>query len=221
MEQRESLIFYRSFYEAIKELPLEQQWEVYNAIFEYWLDFNEIKLEWIPKIVFTLIKPQLQANRKKYLNWKKQKTNKSEAKVKQNISKSEAKHKQNISKTQGNVNDNDNVNKNDNKNDNKETKKRVSYVSCDNFQLKDVKIEFEKVISYWNEIFEENRQVTETLQKEYILIRKKYSKEDFRKSINWYMNNKLAIKKQEWKFKYLLSPTAFLKNKKNWFESYL
>jgi hypothetical protein len=35
VEKRESLIFYRSFYEAIKELPLEQQGKIYNAIFTF------------------------------------------------------------------------------------------------------------------------------------------------------------------------------------------
>jgi len=102
-DKRESLIFYRSFFEAIKELPSDQQWEVYNAMFEYALNFKEIDLTWIPKVVFTLIKPQLEANRKKYLNGKK-------AKRKQNGSKTEAKQQQAESKTEGNVNDN--VNKN-------------------------------------------------------------------------------------------------------------
>ena len=102
---RDSLIFYRSFYEAMKELPLEQQWEIYNAIFSYWLDFQEVELNWISKTVFTLIKPQLDANIRKYKNGTK-------AKAKQTKSKVEAKGKQNVSKTQGNVNDNvnDNVN---------------------------------------------------------------------------------------------------------------
>ncbi len=43
---RESTVFYRSFYEAIKELDAELQSEVYSAIFEYALNFNEVELIW-------------------------------------------------------------------------------------------------------------------------------------------------------------------------------
>lgn len=32
--QKDSFIFYRSFYEAIKELPKENQLNIYNAILE-------------------------------------------------------------------------------------------------------------------------------------------------------------------------------------------
>lgn len=56
---RDSIIFYRSFHEAIKELDLKSQAIIYNAIFEYSLNFNEIELSGIPKTIFTLIKPQL------------------------------------------------------------------------------------------------------------------------------------------------------------------
>lgn len=63
---RESSIFYRSFYEAVKDLPPENQVEVYTAIFEYALNFKELELTGISKTIFTLIKPQIQANNKKY-----------------------------------------------------------------------------------------------------------------------------------------------------------
>jgi hypothetical protein len=106
---RESTIFYRSFYEAIKELDAETQSKVYSAIFEYALNFNEIEVKGLAKTVFTLIKPQLDANLKRYENGTK-------AKVKQNESKEEAKPKQTKSKVEANVNvnDNQNVNPNDN-----------------------------------------------------------------------------------------------------------
>ncbi len=41
---RESTVFYRSFYEAIKELDADTQAQVYSAIFEYALNFNEVEL---------------------------------------------------------------------------------------------------------------------------------------------------------------------------------
>ncbi len=108
---RESTIFYRSFYEAIKELDAETQSKVYSAIFEYALNFNEVEVKGLAKTVFTLIKPQLDANLKRYENGTK-------AKVKQVVSKQEAKQKQTISKVEANVNVNvnDNVNVNENEN---------------------------------------------------------------------------------------------------------
>lgn len=112
-DKRDSLIFYRSFYEAISELPKETQADVYKAIFEYSLNFNEIEINGLAKTIFTLIKPQLEANNKRFLNGIK-------PKQKQNGSKTEAKEMQVEIKTEGNNNNNvnDNVNNNENNNDN-------------------------------------------------------------------------------------------------------
>lgn len=103
---RNSMVFYRSFYEAICELSPDIQAEVYNAIFSYSLNFLEPELSGMSKTIWFLIKPQLDANIRKFHNGK-------QPKQKQEVSKTEAKQKQNISKIQANVNDN--VNDNDNK----------------------------------------------------------------------------------------------------------
>lgn len=110
---RDSCIFYRSFFEAIKELPKENQADVYNAIFEYSLNFNDVELNGISKTIMTLIKPQLDANIKRFENGNKPKT-------KQEKSIIEAKYKQNISKIEANnnYNENENENKNENENEN-------------------------------------------------------------------------------------------------------
>jgi len=117
---RDSSIFYRSFYEAIKELPKNNQAEVYTAIFEYALNFNEVELNGLSKTIFTLIKPQIDANNKRFINGKepKSKRNRSEteAKPKQDISETEAKPKQDISETEANNNNNNNENVNVNEN---------------------------------------------------------------------------------------------------------
>ena len=105
---RDSFIFYRSFYEAISELPKENQADSYNAIMRYALDQEEIELTGISKAIFSLVKPQLDANYKKYENGK-QKKSKTEAKQKQTKSKKVANVNENV-----NVNDNVNVNVNDN-----------------------------------------------------------------------------------------------------------
>lgn len=103
---RDSFIFYRSFYESIKEIPEDAQLQVYKAISIYALEQEEIELTGIPKAIFSLVKPQLDANYKRYENGK------------QTKSKSKAKDKQNESKTVTNVNVNVNENVNDNVNDN-------------------------------------------------------------------------------------------------------
>lgn len=104
--ERDSMIIYRSFFEAIKELPKENQAEVWNAVYELGLNGKRIELKGISKTIFTLIVPQLEANYKKFLNGIK-------PKQKQIESKTEAKPKQKISKTEANVN----VNVNDNEKD--------------------------------------------------------------------------------------------------------
>ena len=103
--QRESLIVYRSFYEAIKELPSQNQAEIWGAICELGFNNNLIELQGISKTVFILVKPQIEANYKKYLNGLKPKN-------KQKVSDKKANHKQTVSKPKGNVNENVNVNVN-------------------------------------------------------------------------------------------------------------
>lgn len=105
---RDSFIFYRSFYEAISELPKENQADTYNAIIQYALNQEEIELTGISKAIFSLVKPQLDANYKKYENGK-QKKSKPEANKKQTRSKT-------ITNVNVNVNENENVNANVNDN---------------------------------------------------------------------------------------------------------
>ena len=83
---RDSFIFYRSFYEAIKEIPEDAQLQVYKAISIYALEQEEIQLTGISKAIFSLVKPQLDANYKKYENGKQSKS-KIKAKDKQGKSK--------------------------------------------------------------------------------------------------------------------------------------
>ena len=130
---RDSFIIYRSFYEAISDLPKENQAEIWEAICEYSLNFKDVELTGINATVFKLIKPQLDANNKRFENGKapkqKQFESKTEAKQKQTISKSEAKVKQDRSKVEANVNDNVNVNNNLNVNNNvNDNKKNIPHL---------------------------------------------------------------------------------------------
>jgi len=104
--KRDSMIFYRSFYESVEGMSPVIKAEVYDAIFKYALDFTDLEFtDNVAKAMFTLIKPQLDANIKRFENGKKPKTKQSE-------SKTEAKDKQNGSKVEANNNVNDNVNVN-------------------------------------------------------------------------------------------------------------
>lgn len=63
---RDSFIFYRSFYEAIREIPEENQLDVYNAIINYGLNQEEIELKGVSKAIFSLVKPNIEAATKRY-----------------------------------------------------------------------------------------------------------------------------------------------------------
>ena len=66
--QKDSFVFYRSFSEAIDDLPEQDQLQLYRAIKEYSLNQNELELKGQAKTLWKLIKPQLIANNKKYKN---------------------------------------------------------------------------------------------------------------------------------------------------------
>lgn len=64
---RDSFLFYKSYYEAIKNLPDSTKLEVYNAVMEYGLYSNEIELhDGFARSIFTLIKPVLETNNKRF-----------------------------------------------------------------------------------------------------------------------------------------------------------
>jgi hypothetical protein len=110
-EERDSMLIYRSFYEAIRELPKENQAEVWEAVFELGFNFNEIELKGLSKTIFTLIKPNIIANYNRYKNGSKpkQKTNKTEAKQKQNGSKKQANKDKDVDKDIDNNEEKDDV----------------------------------------------------------------------------------------------------------------
>jgi hypothetical protein len=64
---RDSFVFYRSWHEAIKTLPAEVQGEIYTTIIEYGLYGNETHdMGKIASAIWTLIRPQMDANRARY-----------------------------------------------------------------------------------------------------------------------------------------------------------
>lgn len=59
------MIIYDSFYEATKEFDDKEFREVWTCIFEYGLYNIELDATGNPKVVFTLVKPQIDANNKR------------------------------------------------------------------------------------------------------------------------------------------------------------
>lgn len=144
--ERESAIFYRSFYEAIKLQPKEIQADLYNALLEYTFtgelpESDNLMVQGF----FILMKPQIDANNKKYEDGRKggrpKKEKTSGFEENENSKTSGFENNKTIktsgfencenSKTSGyeksemvsdfekpNVNDNDNVNVNENENEN-------------------------------------------------------------------------------------------------------
>ena len=143
---RESMVFYKSFYDAIRQLPDESQLTVFRAIAEYGIMGEEPKCEGVAKAIFSLVKPQIDANNKRYENGKRNKKqegrttsvpksrsgrnreensgeseterdeSKTEANPDQNLREQDVTDKRSASGAEANVNANVNANANDNVN---------------------------------------------------------------------------------------------------------
>lgn len=124
---RESMVFYRSFYEAIKEFEPEDFKKSVMAIVGYGLDGVEPETNGVERSIFILAKAQIDANIRRYENGLKGGRKKAEPKENQkeiedkptdnqNKTKHKPNHNQDVTETKPNVNDNVNVNENVNDN---------------------------------------------------------------------------------------------------------
>lgn len=150
---RESFVFYRSFYEAIQELPESESVKVVNAICKYALDGEVTELTGLAKSIFILVKPQLDANNRRYENGRKGgRPKKSETEEKPNDNQKETEHKpnNNLSETNPNPNVNDNVNDNANENDNniEETSSSTKKTSSSNNSSSKRKSRKDQLVEY-------------------------------------------------------------------------
>ena len=68
IKNKESFVFYRSFYEAIQMLPSEDRLQIYDAISELALNGNQTETTGYASVVMKLIEPQILANNRKYKN---------------------------------------------------------------------------------------------------------------------------------------------------------
>ena len=64
-QQIDNVVFYRSFYEAIKEFNESEQLKIYDSIFNFAFNGKEAELEGMPKAIFKIVKPLLLSNLKK------------------------------------------------------------------------------------------------------------------------------------------------------------
>lgn len=112
MEEKNSFVFYRSFYEAISKVSSKElKADIFEAICELGLNDNVIELDYsIGQIIMDLIKPQLQANNKKYEDGKKGGRPPKKTTGSKNKKTTGFENK----KPNENVNENENVNVNDN-----------------------------------------------------------------------------------------------------------
>lgn len=157
---RDSFVFYRSFFEAIKGLPKEDQCLMFGAIADYSLDQIEPNLTGINKVVWTLIKPQLDANTKRFINGEKggkhgskggrPKKTKPETKV-ENPSGDIAENP--IGVIDENPKETPNVNVNVNFNDNENEKDNDSNVPVKPKPIEKEKIDFDELLKFFNDTF--------------------------------------------------------------------
>ena len=114
---RDSFIFYRSFFEAAQTLGTRERLKLYDAVFEYALNDTEIELSGPSVGMFKLLKPQLDANNRRFENGRKggrPKANQTETKTKPKQNQKETDRIPNRNPINNvNVNDNVNVNVND------------------------------------------------------------------------------------------------------------
>lgn len=115
--EKESFVFYKSFYTALSALPDDLRLKLYDMISTYALFGEELECNGVEKAVFSLIKPQVDANNQRYENGCKGaefgklggRPKKPQENPKGRAKKTPKKPQENPTQTP-NVNENDNVN---------------------------------------------------------------------------------------------------------------
>lgn len=180
---RDSFVFYRSFHESIKRLPVEVQTILFRAVVEYALDqvvpdFTGIPFQPFVEAIFAGIRPQLDANYKRFLNGcgggcppgtkKPSMIGNKNASKKQNLDETET--KPNV-----NVNDNENV---------EDGKQKVSD------QVLTLPFHDSEFVETWNELRQQPKWRNKT-KKALQMSLKQLAKYDVRFSV-WLMQNAIA-----------------------------
>lgn len=115
---RDSVVFYRSFWEAIKQLPEKERLESLTAILEYGLDETEPKSAGVASAMFLMAKPQIDANNRRYQNGTKGGRPVTKTEPNNNLESNFNKPSDNQTITKAKPNEKENVKEKDNVNDN-------------------------------------------------------------------------------------------------------
>ena len=159
--QRESIVFYLSFYKALEDIHEKEFENCIRAIFDYAFTGNEGHTEGIAKMFFEMAKAQIDSNNRKYVNsikgararWETKSCenegtshnnnadkSKHDAKVMPNVCQTDAKVMPNVNvNVNVNENDNDNVNENEHVNVNVNENENVNENVSENVNVYDNK----------------------------------------------------------------------------------
>ena len=148
--ERETFIFYRSFRDAFNALDKDVRLRMYEAVINYGLDLVEPHFEGIEKVLWTLIRPQLEANNKRFENGCK-----GGAPIGNQNARKQPKDNRETTKKQPRNNQkqpNNNNNNNNNVNDIRtlKTSFKVSSFGANDAPA-DPEIDFEKIKGSWND----------------------------------------------------------------------
>ena len=202
---KNSFVFYRSFYESIKDLDDPTKLEILNAICEYSLNDITPDLSVVGNAIFTLIKPNIDNAMKKYNASVENGKKGGRPRKEENLEKPNQNLEETQTKSNGNLDlylyDNDNVNDNDN----------INIYS----PAKAEQLPYKEIIDYLNLKSNSNYKYTSQKTKDLIKARinNGFTIEDFKKVID--------KKSQEWlgtDFEKFLRPETLFGNK---FEGYL
>ena len=141
----DSMIIYRSFYDAVKELDDVTAAAVFRAMCEYGLNGSEPELSGVSKAIFSLMKPQIDANNRRKENGFKGGRPKTETEPKENQTETKTKPNSNQTETKSepNVNVNVNANANVNVNDNVNAKEKKMFPDGN----------IKEAVDTWNDVF--------------------------------------------------------------------
>lgn len=185
---RESFVFYRSFNESIKRLPDDVQIVLFRAVVDYGLDqvvpdFTGVAYQPFVEAIFAGIRPQLDANHKRFLNGCKggEFGHLGGAPMGNANAK---KQPQNNPKTTPNVNENDNVNENANVKVTNRPRKRV--------EEHELTMPFQdpEFVTTWNELRQQPKWKNKTQQSLEMAL-KQLSQYHVRFAV-WLMQNAIA-----------------------------
>ena len=110
--QRDSMVFYRSFHEATRELPPEIYKEAMVALMDYALDGRINEVSAYTNMFLQMAKPQVDANNQRYINGSKGGRKPEPKSEKGEVQKTKAEPKRNQTGTKSEPNVNVNVNDN-------------------------------------------------------------------------------------------------------------